>query len=408
MMKKMRCIAITLWLLLLPVLAYPGQNGMIEGRLVNGTDPAIVTTGVEVDIIGMGGMGGMAAGTTGAMGVIKSSRTDSSGRFRIEGLPEETMMMVRANYRDASYHAAAALKDGKASVEIKVYEPTSSMKDIAVVGVWMAFQLSGDGLKSIETITISNQTKPPRTFVDPGGTFRFSKAPGILELPQIGVTGPGSAMPVRQSAVESADGKSYYSLYPVRPGTTTFEVQQLLPYANRTYAYRKTFYQDTPSINIGIIPQDVTLSGAGIAKIQTDAEKNFSVYATPPIKAGDELTWRFSGGTPVVESTEEEDAGAQIEPRPTVIGRNALIIGPLLLLGFIAALWFAFIRSQAAGGGEQAPRRERATKREQLIGLLAELDYRHETDPGDLDAYRERREELKQSLRRLFLLSSKR
>lgn len=402
-MKEMRCIAIMLWLLL-PMLAYSGQNGVVEGRLVNGTDPAIVPRNVELDIINMSA--GMGGGTTGAMGVITSSKTDSTGRFRIEGLPEGTMMMVRANYKYVSYHSPAVLKDGKAHVQIEVYEPTTSMKEIAVVGVWMAFQFTGDRLKSIETITISNQTKPPRTLTDPGGTFRFSKAPGIVELPQIGVTGPGSSMPVRQAALESADGKSYYSLYPLRPGTTTFEVQQLLPYANRSYAYRKTFFQDMPSINIGILPHDLVLSGAGIAKVQTDAEKNFSVYATPPIKAGDELIWRFSGGTPVVESTGQEDTGAQIEPRPTIIGRNALIIGPLLLLGFIAALWFAFIRSQTAGAGERGVRRERPGKREQLIELLAELDYRHETNPVGLDDYREKREELKQKLRPL--LSGKR
>ena len=118
---------------------------------------------------------------------------------------------------------------GRASADIEVYEPTTSMKDIRVERAQMAFQLAGDQLRSLETLTFNNQTKPPRTFASPEGAFRISKSAGIMEIPQIRVTAPGSSMPVVQPALESADGQSYYSQYPLRPGTTTFEVQQTLP-----------------------------------------------------------------------------------------------------------------------------------------------------------------------------------
>ena len=42
----------------------------------------------------------------------------------------------------------------------------------------MAFQMVGDQLKSLETVTFNNKTKPPRTFMNPEGNFRFSKASG--------------------------------------------------------------------------------------------------------------------------------------------------------------------------------------------------------------------------------------
>ena len=90
----------------------------------------------------------------------------------------------------------------------------------------MAFQIVGDQLQSLETITFNNKTKPPRTLMNPEGNFRFSKAPGIMDLPHVRVTAPGSSMPLVQAPLESADGQSYYSLYPLKPGITTFEVQQ--------------------------------------------------------------------------------------------------------------------------------------------------------------------------------------
>ena len=141
-------------------------------------------------------------------------------------------------------------------------------------------------------------------------TSGISKAPGILEPPNLRVTAPGSSMPVVQSALESADGKSYYSLYPLRPGTTTFEVQQLLPYASKRYTFVKRFYQDIAKLDVGVIPQDMAVSGTGLTKVQTDSQKNFSVYSSAPVKGGTDVVWEFSGGTPVPEA---EPAAAEGE-----------------------------------------------------------------------------------------------
>ena len=208
-----------LWL---PPFAHAQGQGVVEGRILNGTDPAQVPAKLQLEVIRLGS----------GMSVLTSAITDAAGKFRIEGVPADAPLLIRAAYRSVNYYGQASFDAaGKAQVEIQVYEPTASMQGIRLESVQIAFKLGSEGLRSLESYTFMNETKPPQSLAREDGNFRFSKAPGILEPPRIDVTGPGSSMPVTQSPLESADGQSYYSLYPLRPGSTTFDVSQALPYA---------------------------------------------------------------------------------------------------------------------------------------------------------------------------------
>jgi hypothetical protein len=237
--------------------AYPQGRGSVAGRLVNGTDPAKIPASVEIDVVGLGG----------GMSILKSTVSDASGNFRLDGLPTESPLMIRASYESVNYHGRVGFDSaGKAKVQIEVFEPTTSMQGIRLEGIRLAFQLTGDHLRTLESHTFRNETKPPRTYMNMDGNFRFSKTPGIPEPPKLSVTGPGSAMPLVQSPLESADGQSYYSLYALRPGVTSFEVEQNLHYESGKYTYRKKFYHDVDSLQIGVIPQDMELEGEGLSR----------------------------------------------------------------------------------------------------------------------------------------------
>ena len=387
-------------LFLVAVQAVAQGRGVVEGKIVNGTDPSIVTSGVEVEVFNpMSGMD-----------VLKSAKTNASGGFRIDGLPTDGMLMVRTNYKAATYRARVNFDtEGKARVTIDVYEPTSSMDGITVEGLQMAFQLSGPQLRSLESYSIANGTKPPRTFTGEQGSLRFSKAPGILQVPAISVTAPGSSMPLKESPLESQDGTAYYLLYPLRPGTTTFQVEQSLPYENRAYTYRKTFYQDIGSFRVGVIPADMTLQGEGLVRVQTDKQSNFAVYQGGPVKAGTGIIWTFSGGTPVVESRPAESSVSQprIRPMPNMVGQYALVLGPLLLMAFVGVLWYAFSLIPEESASNRDPRlKELREKRDQLLNRIANLDHLHESGSMERKEYIRQREQSKRQLRRIALLLS--
>lgn len=399
-MTKTLRLQISLFLFLTITAAYAQQKGIVEGRIVNGTDPSIIARSVELDIVELDA----------GMRILKTTTTDASGRFRAEGLPEEGRLMLRANYKDVNYHRQFNLgPGGKATIDIEVYESTTSMKDIEVAEARMAFQISEGHLISLEAVSFNNKTKPPRTFMNPEGNFRFSKVPGITQPPAMRVTAPGSSMPIVQAPFESPDGQSYYSLYPLKPGTTSFEAQQMLPYANKIFVFKKIFYQDTASMEIGVIPGDMTISGTGLSRISTDTQRNFSVYRSAPIKAGTEATWTFSGGTAVVEpQSTEGNEGPTILAKPDAVSRNSLFLGPVLLLVFVLVLWYAFNRE--AKTSPKVPdhgTKDLKERREQLLNTIAELDRLHETNAISRQEFLRQREENKRELRRISLLLKK-
>ena len=381
--------------------AFAQKQGVVEGRVINGTDPAIIARGVPLEVIGLGGR----------MSIIASATTDSEGRFRIESLPASESLIIRANYQGANYHGQAKFDaSGTAHVEIKVFETTDSMENIHPEGFRMTFQMVGDQLRAVEMVTLNNTTNPPRTYMNHEGNYRFSKLHGILEVPQIRITAPGSSMPLVQSALESADGKSYYSLYPLRPGATTFEVMQILPYADRSYVFRKRFYWNIDSMDIGVIPQDLDLSGQGLTEIHADSPGSFSVYTSGPIKADSEVVWTFSGGTATDEQESSVLSGESvIQAMPDSVQQNALIIGPLLLMGFVGILWYAYGRLQKKNTQIAGDFRKRRLKerREQMLDDIANLDYQYEDRRLERQEYLRRRENRMRQLRHISMLIKK-
>jgi hypothetical protein len=404
--SRMASMKIAPWLMLAAVLplapAHAQGNGVVEGRLINATIAAKPPAGCVLDVISLAG----------GMSVLKSSTSDAAGKFRIDGLPTDSPLLVRASFESVNYFGQASFDAaGRAQIEIKVYETTGSMQGITVEEVQIAFKLEADGLHSLESYTLQNDSRPPRSYMRADGNFRFSKAPGILQVPALKVTGPGGSAPVSQSALESPDGQSYYSLYPLRPGTTSFEVAQALPYQNGSYIYRKKFYQDMPSLNIGVIPGNMKLSGAGIHVTQENEAQNYTLYAAAPVKAGTEVVWTFSGGTPVADVPEAtsapeaaaEDAAVQVMPTP--VAQKAIVIGPLVLLGFLAVLWYAYSRTPASGAaGPEVRARTLKEHRERLLNQAASLDLKHESRMIGTREYQTMREQAMQSLRRIFVL----
>jgi hypothetical protein len=384
-------------LLLLPVPASADRQGIVRGGLVNGTDPSIVPAKAEFDVIAVG---------DGGMSILRSGVTGSEGRFSLQGLSLDQTLMIRVNYKSAPYHGELRFdKNGHAAVTLSVFEPTTSMKDIHVRRPQIGFRQAGDRLQLIEKISFQNQTHPPRTFVGSSGSFRFSRAAGILEPPRLAIAAPGATMPIVQAPLESPDRQSYYSLYPLRPGVTTFEVQQLLPYASRSYTYRRKFYHDTGLFKVGVMPLDLTLSGAGLAKTESDERQNFAVFSGSGVRAGTEVVWTVSGGAPPPKTEASKIAATspgRVLPQPNAVSRNAFAIGPLLLMAFVIALWHASSRMPQDVRGEL---RELKTRRTQLIGLIADLDDRYERHTVDRQEYTRARNYGKSQLRKIALLS---
>ena len=120
------------------------------------------------------------------------------------------------------------------------------------------------------------------------------------------------------------------------------------------------------------------------------------------------MEWVFTGGTPVPEQETAAATGSQIRPMPNAVGRNSLVIGPLLLIGFLMVLWYAFNRT-----GDTDPvssgsiMRRMLKRRKELFEHLADLDYRYERHSLGRREYLRQREAGMRLLRRIALLLKK-
>jgi hypothetical protein len=152
----------------------------------------------------------------------------------------------------------------------------------------------------------------------------------------------------------------------------------------------------------------MVLSGDGLTKVQTDPQRKFSIYSGGPVKAGTEVVWTISGGTPVVETQEAPSGETQIKAMATGVSRYATILGPLLLIGFFVVLWYGVNSMSGAGSPAQDSRtKELRVRRDQLLNYLANLDHQYENQVLDQRDYRRRRELGKRQLRRVSLLLKK-
>jgi hypothetical protein len=183
-------------------------------------------------------------------------------------------------------------------------------------------------------------------------------------------------------------------------------VDYLLPYHDGKYTFQKKFFNDIDFFQIGVIPQDLDVEGQGLKRAQVDAKKNFAVYTGGPVKAGSESLWTFSGGTPVAAS--ESSGEARIRPMPNSVSRYAFVIGPLVLMAFIVALWYAYNSIPEKQPKGQDPRtRALKARRDRLLEIMATLDDRFESKELDQREYQRLRSQAKSQLRRVAMLLGK-
>ena len=93
---------------------------------------------------------------------------------------------------------------------------------------------------------------------------------------------------------------------------------------------------------------------------------------------------------------------------PSLMAQNALIIGPMLLVGFLVVLWYAQNHGGAGSASTQETRlQELRARREQLLNFVAGLDARYENQSLERREYLRLREQGKRHLRRIAMLLAK-
>ncbi len=177
-----RLIAILLVLLIsgLPVtaLAHGSTSGVIQGRVVNGTEGGGSVAGVEVTLITY---------INNVMTETKTTRTDKDGRFQFDNIVTGHEYVVSAKYMGVDYYYPVDFKPGEttAYVEVGVCDATTSDKAIRFRMVHAIISIEKESLLVTEVLGLVNEGD--RTCVGGAdGVLVFSLPEGAcsFEVPQ--------------------------------------------------------------------------------------------------------------------------------------------------------------------------------------------------------------------------------
>jgi hypothetical protein len=317
-------------------------------------------------------------------GMEESGRTkaDAKGNFSFKLDNAQSPHLVRVIHQEVTYHRMAP--PGTTSVEVEVYDVGKKVAGIEVVADVMRVQVEQGQLEVMRAFAVQNNSKPPRTQMNERNLeFYVPEGAQIIESEAMTANG----QPVNSAPVPEDDKKTRYAfLFPLRPGTTQFQLAYQLPYTGSANIDPRSLYPLQHFV--AILPKTMQFSGAPGANFQpmSDPQQpDANVQVASGTTLGQSLAFKVSGeGT--LQARQEgagapsEGGSAQGDNRPggglgppieapdplqqhqwQGIGYTWLILGGLTLALAGGGVYTAF-RQQAGARAASRPKATRAAE----------------------------------------------
>jgi len=279
----------------------------LAGTVKNGTTgkPA---AGDEVVLLSLG------------QGMEESGRTktDAKGNFSFKLDNAQAPHLVRAIHQEVTYHRMAP--PGTTSVEMEVYDVGKKIEGVEVVADVMRIQAEQGQLEIMRAFAVQNNSKPPRTQMNERN-LEFYVPEGAKIIEGSAMTAGGN--PLNTMPVPVDDKKTRYSfLFPLRPGTTQFEIAYQLPYDGSANIDPKSIYPLQHFV--AILPKGMKFAAASGAKYQSmndPQQPDANVQVVSGTTLGQRLAFQISGEGTLQARQENSGApseanSAQSEDRP--------------------------------------------------------------------------------------------
>jgi hypothetical protein len=150
------------------------------------------------------------------------TKTNARGEFKFSVADAGTPHLIRVRHDNVNYHEPAM--DARKSLSITVYNAAAQVPGLKLMEQSEVYQAKANELQVIELFRVSNTAEPPLT----QPTFEFYLPEGANV--RMGQAMPASGMAVQSAPVPQKEKSKYAFLYPVRPGTTQYELVYTLPY----------------------------------------------------------------------------------------------------------------------------------------------------------------------------------
>ena len=319
------------WVLLLgsglPLLA---AGGRIQGEVLNGTTGKPVAGQTLQLLMPRGGMQQVASGVTDASGHFLFSSND---------LDPTSFYLLQATYQNVNYHAPVKFEaDGTAQIDLTVYDATRAELPLRIQSARVIVRAEGSKVRVQEMFAIRNSADPPRSYVNPDGTFRFrlsrsageptAAVAGLMNMPLPQTVNPGKAL------------GDFYLQYPLKPGLTVMMVAYDADYASSKLELADSVAYAIDSAELLVWPPGLSVDSALFKSVGTDAETGSQKYSAENLKAGTALAASVSGEAAGGESPVSR-AGTEVKSLPNSMTRLG---GPLLACFLLVLLWGLGVR----------------------------------------------------------------
>jgi len=367
--------AIADYLISLDVASLPKvEGGMIEGRVINKNNEETVE-GVELTLTAY--LGDRATEE-------KKTRTDSKGDFRFDNLPWNRGYSVSLNYKGAEYVTDRMVfypEEDKKTLDLPVYEPTDSNKDISVNADHMVIQVSNEEIEVAEIMVFHNGSK--NIYIGRESQNAGRETLGF-DLPE-GATNVQLLDGLKsESVIQTAEGFSDTS--PFEPGIKRVVYAYTLPYKPGSNIFEKRINYPTQGLVLLVSDTGVNVKVDGLS-------------GGDPVSINNErfLRWTGTGLKP--------ETRIRIEIGKPILGGNLLkwvAFGVVLILVVVGIIYSFMIRKETQTGvredTNEDTNKDLEMERRSLIEEIAELDDRFEAKEITEAEYRGMRSKKKERL----------
>ena len=238
---------------------------------------------------------------------LARTKTDARGRFSIE-VPSDGLHLLRVTHDKANYFKP--IQPGTQSVDIEVYTAAAVVDGVSLDADVMRLEseAGGGSLKVVEHFFVKNDSSPAKTLM--------SDHPFELYLPP-GATVQGLAakapngMAVQQSLVPEGEPNKFTILFPLRPGSTEFQVTYKVPYsADKGFDFqpRPTMATDTIAL---MMPKSMTFKAGPSTPYTavTDEEVNAQTYVARNVQPSQPLQFTVTGAGQLPRDTGASNQG---------------------------------------------------------------------------------------------------
>lgn len=318
--------------LLLLGTGYPAlaAGGGIQGQVLNGTTGKPVAGQTLQLLMPRGGMQ-----------QVGSAVTDASGHFLLSSndLDSASFYLLQATYQDVNYHAPVKFEaDGTAHIDMTVYDATRAEPPLRIQSARVIVRAEGGKARVQEMFAIRNSADPPRSYVNPDGTFRFRLSRTAGE-PTAAVAGLMN-MPLPQPVNSGKAPGDFYLQYPIKPGLNVMMVAYDADYASNRLELTDSVAYPIDSAELLVWPPSLSVDSALFEPTGADQETGSKEYTAKNLEANTALAASVSGEAAAGES-EVNQAGREVKSLPNSMTRLG---GPLLACFLLVLLWGLGVR----------------------------------------------------------------